>query len=452
MKIEKVLIVDDDEIIREFIQKSMDRVGMETFTAPSGSKALDILKNNTIDLIFTDMKMPKMSGLELIKKVKELSPRTIIVVITAFGSIDNAVEAMRLGAFNYLLKPFTLEALEAVLEKANELYALVGENDYLKETVSTQTTSEVVGCSQMMHEILETVNRVAKSNASVFIHGESGTGKEIIAQAIHNKSHRSNHPFIKVNCAAIPETLIESEFFGHEKGAFTGASDRRIGRFELANEGSLLLDEISEIPLSLQAKLLRVTQEKEFDRIGGSKPIKVDVRLISTSNRDVNELIEKKIMREDLFYRLNVVPIFIPPLRERMEDLMPLSEYFVNNLCIENNRHVKRLSKQAEEKLLCYSWPGNVRELQNVIERAIVIMDPYDLEIHANDIYIDHGKSLTPTQQEKELLKGMTLKELEKKLIVETLHSYGKNPEKTAQSLGIPESILKNKLREYEIE
>lgn len=452
MKIEKILIVDDEEVMREFLGEAVERAGMEAFTAPNGTKALEILKNNTIDLVLTDMQMPKISGLELIPKIKKISPKTLIVVVTGYGSIDNAVEAMQLGAFHYLLKPLSPEALEAILEKANEHYSLMEENDYLRETATQYASSKVVGRSPAILNILETVKRVAKSNASIFIHGESGTGKEIIAQTIHNESHRAERPFIKVNCAAIPETLIESEFFGHEKGAFTGANSRRLGRFELANGGSLLLDEISEIPLSLQAKLLRVTQEKEFDRIGGTKPIHVDVRLISTSNKNIDELIEKKFMREDLFYRLNVVPIHISPLRERVEDIIPLSEYFVKNLCAENNRKTKQLSAEAEEKLLNYSWPGNVRELQNIIERAIVTMNPHDLEIREEDIHINTFKPASPTHQERQLLKGMTLKELEKKLIVETLQSHGKNPEKAAQSLGIPEAILRNKLREYEIE
>ncbi len=290
------------------------------------------------------------------------------------------------------------------------------------------------------------------SNASVFIHGESGTGKEVIAHAIHNHSHRAGNPFIKVNCAAIPETLIESEFFGHEKGAFTGASARRLGRFELANTGSLLLDEISEIPHSLQAKLLRVTQEKEFERVGGTHPIKVDVRLISTSNRDIRELIGKKFMREDLFYRLNVVPIYIPPLRERKEDIIPLSEHFVKQLCRENNRKSKQLTNDAKKLLLDYSWPGNVRELQNVIERAIVTMNPESVKIEATDIYITADKTPNPSHDEKQLLRGMTLKELEKQLIIETFHSSDRNPAKAAKTLGIPENLLYDKLKEYELE
>jgi len=433
------------------LKETLEQAGLEAFSASSGPKALEIIKKETIDLVITDMQMPRMSGLSLIKKIKEHSPKTLVVVITAFGSIENAVDAMKEGAFHYLLKPFTPDALEAILEKANEQYSLISENTRLRESISS-TSQKIVGSSDAIRDILETVDRVAYSQASVFIYGESGTGKEIIAHAIHEKSSRAEHPFIKVNCAAVPETLIESEFFGHEKGAFTGATARRLGRFELAHHGSLLLDEISEIPPSLQAKLLRVTQEKEFERVGGTKPIKVDVRLISTSNRNIEELVAHRVMREDLFYRLNVVPLYIPPLRERKEDILPLAEYFIETLCASNNRKVKHLSPEAAEKLTSYSWPGNVRELQNIIERAIVSMAPHELEITAQDIYINSGNRLGPTPQEKQLLRGMTLKELEKKLIVETLHTHGKNAEEAARSLGISKTILKNKLREYEIE
>jgi two-component system, NtrC family, response regulator AtoC len=451
MKIENILIVDDDELIRKFLIETLQRLGYKTFEASNGQEGFEIIRDQTIDLVFTDMKMPKMSGLDLLKKAKQISPKTIIVVITAYGSIENAVQAMRLGAYNYLLKPFTADTVEAILGKANEHYSLVEENDYLKEKTNN-VPSQIVGESPAMQEILAVVKRVAASNASVFIHGESGTGKEVIAHAIHNLSHRSNKPFIKVNCAAIPETLIESEFFGHEKGAFTGASAKRLGRFELANHGSLLLDEISEIPHSLQAKLLRVTQEREFERIGGTNPIKVDVRMISTSNRDIHELIENKYMREDLFYRLNVIPVYIPPLRERKEDIIPLSEYFVMQLCQENNRRIKELTAEAKKLLMDYPWFGNVRELQNVIERAIVTMKSDNLKIGVEDIYISADKMPSPSRKDKQLLRGMTLKELEKQLIIETLHSSDRNPKKAAKTLGIPEDLLHDKIREYELE
>lgn len=407
MTIEKVLVVDDEILMRNFIEATLARKNLEVVTAENGMKAVELLKEQTFDLVITDMKMPGLTGIDVLRKVKEASPDTIVVVITAFGSIENAVEAMKLGAFNYLLKPFTPDTIEALLEKAREHQALVVENQYLRQEVSGgsgKTAAKVIAESPIMKNVLADVHRIAKSNASVFINGESGTGKEVIAHAIHYNSLRANRPFIKVNCAAIPETLIESEFFGHEKGAFTGALNKRLGRFELADTGTLLLDEISEIPAALQAKLLRVTQEQEFERIGGTKPIKVDVRLISTSNRDVKEMIAEKVLREDLYYRLNVVPIYLPPLRERRGDVIPLSEYFLEKLCLENHKEKKTLSADAKKKLQDYPWPGNVRELANILER-VVVMD-YGKTVSAEHLYLDEhptpakGKKSAPSLRE----------------------------------------------------
>lgn len=373
MGIEKILIVDDELLVRDFLSETLRRKGMEVMAAESGQKAFNLLKDNTFDMVITDMKIPGFSGIDILKKIKELSPSTIVIIITAYGSIENAVEAMRLGAFDYLIKPFSPDTIEATMEKANEHMSLVQENNYLRIQASpsgNQNYCEVVAECPSMKQIMADVERIAKSNATVFITGESGTGKEVIAHAIHYSSNRASRPFIKVNCAAVPETLIESEFFGHEKGAFTGANVKRPGRFELANKGTLLLDEVTEIPLPLQAKLLRVVQEQEFERVGGTKPLKVDVRLISTSNRDVKVAIEEKIFRADLYYRLNVVPIYLPPLRERKEDILPLSYHFLKKM---SPKEEKKLSLEAERKLLEYEWPGNVRELANIIERAIVM-------------------------------------------------------------------------------
>lgn len=378
MTIEKILVVDDELLVRNFLAETLRRKSFEVMTAESGTKAINLLKDSAFDMVITDMKLPDLTGIDILKKAKELSPNTVVVIITAFGSIENAVEAMRLGAFNYLIKPFSPDTIEAVIEKAREHLSLVHENQYLKQQLFTGSGSaslSVISESPAMKRIFEQAAQVAKSNASVFIHGESGTGKEVVAQAIHSHSLRANHPFIKVNCAAVPESLIESEFFGHEKGSFTGANARRLGRFELANGGTLLLDEITETPASLQAKLLRVTQEQEFERVGGTKSIKVDVRLISTSNRDMKEAIANKMIREDLYYRLDVVPLHIPPLRERKEDIIPLCEYFLEKIATENHRKKKKLTAEAKKKLLAYAWPGNVRELSNVIERAVVLDD-----------------------------------------------------------------------------
>ncbi len=463
MSIDKVLVVDDEMLVRNFLAETLKRKGLDVTTAENGTKAFQQLKDSVFDMVITDMKMPDYTGIDVLRKVKELNPATLVIVITAFGSIENAVEAMRLGAFNYLIKPFSPDTIEAVLEKAKEHLSLVEENSYLRQQLSSKGSHslyQVIGESPAMKQILAAVETVAKSNASIFINGESGTGKEVIAHAIHYSSLRANKPFIKVNCAAIPETLIESEFFGHEKGAFTGANAKRLGRFELAHGGTLLLDEVTEIPLALQAKLLRVIQEQEFERVGGSKPVKVDVRLVSTSNRDMKEAIAQKVLREDLYYRLNVVPIHLPPLRERIEDIIPLANYFLQKMCEENHKEIKTLSKEAIKKLLEYNWPGNTRELANVIERAVV-MDANKV-VASEHLYIDgkialpgastHMPQLIPPQITPPALPvGITLQELEKQLIIETLQAYQNNRTKTAETLGISIRTLRNKLHEYNL-
>ena len=297
MAVEKVLIVDDEVLMRNFLVEALKRKGLEAVAAENGDKALNLLQEQSFDLVITDMKMPGISGMDVLKYAKELSPHTLVIIVTAFGTIENAVEAMRSGAFHYLIKPFSLESLMATIEKANQHAVLVEENHYLREqVVSNFSGGKLIAESPAMQKILQDIQYVAKSNASIFINGETGTGKEVIAHLIHYSSPRAQQPFIKVNCAAVPDSLVESEFFGHEKGAFTGAANKRLGRFELAHGGSLLLDEITEISPGLQAKLLRVTQEQEFERVGGSNPIKVDVRLISTSNRDMREVLANKIL------------------------------------------------------------------------------------------------------------------------------------------------------------
>ncbi len=441
MSIEKVLVVDDEVLMRNFLIEALKRKGLEVMAAESGDKALLLLKEQSFDIVITDMKMSGLTGMDVLKSVKEISPSTLVIVVTAYGTIENAVEAMKSGAFHYLIKPFSLESLMANIEKANQHIALVEENTYLRQQVSSNPSRlHVVAESPAMKKILEEIQHIAKSNASVFINGETGTGKEVVAHLVHYSSSRANQPFIKVNCAAVPDSLVESEFFGHEKGAFTGAANKRLGRFELAHKGSLLLDEITEIPLVLQPKLLRVTQEQEFERVGGVKPIKVDVRLISTSNRDVREAMLNKVLREDLYYRLNVVPIYLPPLRERCEDIIPLAEYFIERACQENHLDKKTLSLEAQQKLLCYRWPGNVRELANVIERAIV-MDR-SKAIQSDHLYLE-GSGSSP-------VAGKTLQELEKQLIVETLQLH-QSRTKAAETLGISLKTLRSKLQEYNL-
>lgn len=457
MSIEKILVIDDEEIIRNFIAETLKREGFEVSTAANGKEGVGQFKDNSYDLVFTDMKMPDLTGIDVLTKIKEISPQTPVVVITAYGSIENAVEAMRYGAFNYLIKPFSPDTIEAVVEKAKEHQSLITENQYLREEVYNKRADSkqgVIAENAEMQKILKDVARIAKSNASVFITGESGTGKEVIAQAIHDQSLRHNRPFIKVNCAAIPETLIESEFFGHEKGAFTGANQKRIGRFELANGGTLLLDEVTEIPLTVQAKLLRAIQEQVFERVGGTKPIKVDVRIIATSNRDVKQAIEDHVLREDLYYRLNVVPIHLPPLKQRSDDILPLASYFLGRMSQENHKEIKELSSAAKQKLLSYHWPGNVRELANIVERAVVmenadkITPEYIFLEPTGDLPAKHHVDVEAAE-ETGLPVGLSLRELEKQLIIETLLAHNNNKKKTAEILGISPRTLRNKLNEY---
>jgi two-component system response regulator AtoC len=370
MFIERILIADDDPLMRNFSAEVLRRLGKEVVTATNGAEAIALLqKEEPFDLILTDRKMPQKDGFAVLKRAKELQPSVFVIMMTAFGSVESAVEAMQLGAFNYLIKPFSPEALEAVVEQCEAQSKVLKENRYLREaTLSPRLIAE----SAAMKNVLKNLDKIAKSQASVFITGESGTGKEVIAGTIHRLSSRSQHPFVKVNCAAIAETLIESEFFGHEKGSFTGAQGRKTGRFELADKGTLLLDEVTEIPSALQPKLLRAIQEQEFERVGGVRPIKVNVRFLATSNRDMQEAIETKVFREDLYYRLNVVPLHLPPLRARNEDILPLANFFLQKFCAENHKVLKRLSRSAEERLQDYHWPGNVRELANIIERTVV--------------------------------------------------------------------------------
>lgn len=437
--IEKVLIVDDEPLMLRFMAETVRRQGKEVTLAENGAEAIRLLEGEPFDLIISDMKMPVKSGLDVLKAAKALYPSILIILATAHGTIEAAVEAMKLGAFNYLIKPFSPETLEGILDKCEEHVRLVKENTFYREDAKRP---RLVAQSASMKKILQDLEKIAKSQASVFITGESGTGKEVIAGAIHELSSRAQYPFVKVNCAAIPETLLESEFFGHERGSFTGAHARKTGRFELADKGTLLLDEVTEIPLMLQPKLLRAIQEQEFERVGGTKPIKVNLRFLATSNRNMQEAIETKIFREDLFYRLNVVPIQIPPLRDRREDILPLAYSFLERFCAENHKGAKKFTERAEKKLLDYPWPGNVRELANIVERTVVL--DFDPVIDSEHLYLDSSVSAP-----KEVKRGMTLHEMEKELILETLEANHQNRTKTATLLGISVRTLRNKLHEY---
>lgn len=439
--IERILIADDEPVMLRFMAETLRRLGKEVVLAADGAEAIRLMDEENFDLIITDMMMPHKTGLDVLKAAKS----TMVILATAHGTIESAVDAMKLGAFHYLIKPFSPDALEGVLKKAEEHSRCLLENKfYSEERIGTY----LIAKSPSMQKVLQDLDKIAKSQASIFITGESGTGKEVIAGAVHQLSSRSQSPFIKVNCAAIPETLLESEFFGHEKGAFTGAHLRKVGRFELADKGTLLLDEVTEIPLSLQPKLLRAIQEQEFERVGGVRPIKVNCRFLATSNRNMREAIESKIFREDLFYRLNVVPIHLPPLRERREDILALAEFFLEKFCRENHKPLKKFTERASKKLLDYHWPGNVRELANIIERTVVL--DFDATIDGEHLYLD---SQPPKLAAKEVCLpiGMTLHELEKRMILQTLETEHDNRTRTAAVLGISVRTLRNKLHEYEI-
>jgi len=443
----KILVVDDDLLLRDFLSETLNRSGYQVNLASTGEEALENIRKEDYDIILSDVRMPNMDGMELLKTTRNFLPDAKVVMMTAYGTVQNAVEAMKLGAYDYVMKPFSIDEIELVLKRALEHKQLLLENKLLRsEVIGKYRFDNIVGKSPQMQKIFELVETVADTKATVLITGESGTGKELIAKAIHYNSPRREGPFIRINCAALPEGLVESELFGHEKGSFTGAIRQSRGRFELADRGVLLLDEISEISLHLQGKLLRVLQEREFERVGSGIPIQVDVRIIATSNRDLDRLIEQGKFREDLFYRLNVVPIHIPPLRERKEDIPALAQHFLEKYNLENNRQIKGISQKVYEMFLQYFWPGNVRELENYIERAVVTAK---------------GKILTPRDFPKELALGRinlpseeievgsTIYEAERKLILKTLKAQGGNRTKAAEILGISTRTLRNKLHEY---
>jgi len=440
-----VLIVDDDKLVNEFIGETLKRTRHDITTAFSGEEAMSLLEQKNYDIVLTDIKMHKISGMDLLRHIKATSPETVVIMITAYGKVKNAVEAMKLGAFDYLIKPASPDEIELAINRAHEVIALKSENKRLRAEVD-EKYKEMVGTSGKMTEIKETIANVAASRSTVLISGESGTGKELIARGLHYQSDRADKPFVKLNCAAMPEGLIESELFGHEKGAFTGADRMKRGRFEMSDGGTILLDEISEIPINLQGKLLRVLQEREFERVGSVTPIKIDVRVLATTNRNLKKWIAEGKFREDLFFRLNVIPIDVPPLRERTEDIPLLIEHFINKYCAETRKEITGIDDAVMRLFNKYHWPGNVRELENFIERAVVITRNKVLTTK------DFPQSLVLGKIEDrggEFEVGMTVHEAEKLLILRTLEDQGGNRTRAAEILGINPRTLRNKLHEY---
>ncbi|GAG65624.1 unnamed protein product, partial [marine sediment metagenome] len=410
----KILVVDDEAAIRESLCAWLSDVGYEVLTAENGPQALEIIEREKLGIVITDLVMPGMDGIELMKTAKNILPNIEVIIITAYGSIPTAISAMREGAYDYIEKPFCPERAELLIEKLVERQKLVEENLSLHQKLEEHYRFEsIITKSPKMQQVIEVIKIVAKSNATVLIIGDSGTGKELVARAIHSQSHRRSRPFVAISCTALAESLLESELFGHEKGAFTGAYAQKKGKFEAANRGSLFLDEIGEMSANIQVHLLRVLEEKEFTRVGGNELIKVDVRIISATNKDMKKAIASGEFREDLYYRLNVVSIELPPLRERREDIPLLAQHFLKKFAIENQKEITGFSPEATDFLLKYEWPGNVRELENTIERAVILAQNPSIKM------ADMSQENMPLARSAPV-RG-NLKEIEKNYILETL-------------------------------
>lgn len=446
--IPKILIIDDEEHMCWALDRAMRQEGYQTVVAYRGREGLGLIREESPSLVILDLRLPDMDGLEVLKEAKAVNPKLPVIMLTAHGTIETAIEAMKIGAADYITKPFDLEELKLVIKQNLLVIQLETEVNFLRSELAGKY-GNIIAQSKIMQDIIALIERVAHSNASVLITGESGTGKEVAAVAIHQNSPRYNKPFIPVNCAALPEQLLESELFGHERGAFTGATARKLGRFELADNGTIFLDEIAEMSLNMQAKLLRVLQEKSFERVGGTETLSVDVRVIAATNRQLDEAIKKGFFREDLFYRLNVIHIHLPPLRERKEDIPLLAKQFVQKFGAAY--HVEKISPEAMDMLYSYNWPGNVRELQNVIERSAIICRGNEIkaehlprELNApqkftSDVVIDFPNG------------GISLEELEKELILKALEKSGGNQTKAAQLLGITRSALLYRCQKYDV-
>lgn len=446
MENKTILIVEDDLKVGESLNLLLKKKGYNTFLASNGKEALNLFRREIIDLVITDLVMPKMDGIELLETIKALKPVTEVIVISAQGTIEKAVQAMKLGAFDFIEKPINPRVISLLVERALEKQVLILQNRDLRSRLQDKFQFEnIIGRSEKMVKIFELIRHIAPYNTSVLIIGESGTGKELIANAIHYNSPRASNPFVKVSCASLSEGIIESELFGHEKGAFTGAIASRKGRFEMAHQGTLFLDEVEDIPPSTQIKLLRVLQENEFERVGGNKTIKVDIRVIAASNRDLQEEVRKGRFREDLYYRLNVVNIKLPPLRERKEDIPFLINFFIEKFNKKYGMKVKGVSQRVMKILINYDWMGNVRELENTIESVLIINNPEILDIqHIPQEIIEYKN-----KPEMISLKiGTTLEELEKEIIMKTLQATKGNKMRAAKILGINVRTIHRKLGE----
>src|SRR6202522_2076498 len=448
-----ILIVEDEAKMRRLLELNLGEDGFTTLSAGDAESGLKHLRESAVDLVVTDLKLPGMNGLEFLQAIKRHNAALPVIVMTAFGTVETAVEAMKAGASDYVLKPFSLSEMRMVIRKELDVRDLREENRSLREALGQRYAHpNIVARSPKMQEVLATVERVAPTNSTVLLGGESGVGKDLIARAIHEKSRRAAGPFIKINSTAIPENLLESELFGYERGAFTGANASKPGKFELADKGTLFLDEIGDVPAATEVKLLRVLQEREFERLGGTKTVKVDVRLIAATNRDLREALEQGTFREDLYYRLNVVPIDIPALREHKEDIPGLANLFLERFTKDTGRAEKiaGISPAAVQLLVGHYWPGNVRELQNVIERACALATGKQLE--ASDIQLDSPRNRNNAASDRFLPDGMTLEQWEDEMIREALKRAGGNKSQAARLLGLSRNALRYRLSKIGID
>jgi two-component system response regulator HydG len=458
-----LLVADDDPAVRQSLERTLAREGYQVVLAPDGQAALERLRQGGVDLLLSDLRMPGLTGLELLREVKSALPDVDVIMLTAFGTVEEAVAAMKDGAVDFLTKPFQRAQLIRVIRKALERRELIAENRALQRRLDDLLAQgNIIGVSPAFRATMTLVEQVANSSATVLIHGESGTGKELFARAIHDRSPRRNGPFIAVNCAALPETLLESELFGYEKGAFTGAASRKEGRFELADGGTLFLDEVADLSPVTQPKILRVLQEGEFERVGGTKTTKVDVRIVTASNQDLAALVKEKRFREDLFYRLNVITITAPPLRDRREDVTVLAQHFLRIYAAKNNRNLVGFSEDALRCFESYPWPGNVRELENVVERAVVLargqtVEVVDLpeKVTARAIVLERptpgeGGEGSGAEPVLRIRVGTPLAEVESRMLDETLRMTRGNKTLTAKLLGIDPKTVFRKLKAAE--
>jgi DNA-binding NtrC family response regulator len=454
---ERVLIVEDKESMAQMLKETLTMEGYEVIIAEDGAEGIKTIKETKVDIVITDLKLPKKDGLEVLKESKEENPLIPVIVMTAFGSIETAVTAVKLGAYDFITKPFNTDHLLMLIKRSLENQRLITENILLKDKLAHQLgMPTIIGKSPLLLEVANNIQKVSSAKTSVLLLGESGTGKELFARAIHFLSPRKENPFIPINCAAIPRELLESELFGHEKGSFTGAGSRKLGKFELADKGTIFLDEIGEMDMSLQSKLLRTLQEGEIERVGGTKPIKVDVRIIAATNKNLEIEVANKRFREDLYYRLSVFPITVPPLRERKEDIPALVEHFISKYSAEMNTANKKIDPEALEKLKNYSWKGNVRELENVIERALILCD-------GDTITSEHLRLAPPTHDTATLsgipldgtledAGGAALRIAETMRIKKALENTRGNKTKAAEQLKVSYKTLLTKIKDYGIE